>query len=67
MNGIGHPLFAVASGGYFPGLITSPLIGVAGVVLWGRLLRATAERLGDSASAECVLYHGERNARGQHL
>ncbi len=43
LNGIAHPIMAVASGGYFPGLVTSPIIGVAGVVLWQRLLRATSE------------------------
>lgn len=41
LNGIAHPLLAAAVGGYFPGLITSPLIGVAGLLLWQRLHRAT--------------------------
>jgi hypothetical protein len=27
-NGIVHPLLAVAVGGYFPGLITSPIVGI---------------------------------------
>lgn len=40
-NGIGHPLLAVAAGGYFPGLLTSPLIGGASVWLWLRLQGAT--------------------------
>ena len=43
LNGIAHPLMAVASAGYFPGLITSPFVGVAAVVLYQRLHRATAE------------------------
>lgn len=43
LNGIAHPMMAIASGGYFPGLVTSPIIGVAGVVLWQRLLRATSQ------------------------
>lgn len=43
LNGVAHPMMALASGGYFPGLITSPLIGIAGVVLLRRLSRATAE------------------------
>jgi hypothetical protein len=30
-NGIVHPLLAVAVGGYFPGLITSPIVGIIGV------------------------------------
>ena len=34
-------LLAVASGGYFPGLVTSPFIGVASAFLWIRLRRAT--------------------------
>ena len=41
-NGIGHPLLAVLSGGYFPGLVTSPLVGIAGVLLW-RSLNAITE------------------------
>ena len=36
LNGIAHPMMAIASGGYFPGLITSPGIGLAGVILWRR-------------------------------
>ena len=41
LNGVAHPMMALASGGYFPGLITSPLIGAAGVILWQRLRGAT--------------------------
>ncbi len=41
LNLAGHPLLAVAAGGYFPGLVTSPLIGAAGVWLWRRLETAT--------------------------
>lgn len=43
LNGIAHPMMAVSSGGYFPGLITSPLVGIAGVILWQRLQAATSE------------------------
>ena len=43
LNGVAHPLTALASSGYFPGLITSPFIGVAGVILWQRLGRATSK------------------------
>lgn len=41
LNGIAHPLLAVTVGGYFPGLLSSPVIGVAGIYLWRRLGRAT--------------------------
>lgn len=41
LNGIAHPLMAVVAGGYFPGLITSPFIGLASVWLWRRLCAAT--------------------------
>jgi len=41
INGIAHPLLALAAGGYFPGLVSSLLIGVASVWLWLRLRRAT--------------------------
>ena len=40
-NGIAHPLLAVAAGGYFPGLVTSPFIAGASVWLWLRLREAT--------------------------
>lgn len=43
LNGVAHPMMALASGGYFPGLVTSPFIGIAGVILWQRLRRATSE------------------------
>lgn len=42
LNGIGHPAFAVAVGGYFPGLFTSPLIAGAAAWLAVRLVAATA-------------------------
>lgn len=42
LNGIAHPMMAIASGGYFPGLFSSPLIGIAGLVLWHRLRSATS-------------------------
>jgi hypothetical protein len=41
LNGVGHPLLSLARGGYFPGLITSPLVGVIGVLLGWRLLDFT--------------------------
>ncbi len=42
-NGVVHPLIAIRLGGYFPGLLTSPLVGVAGVVLLRRLAGVTRE------------------------
>jgi hypothetical protein len=41
INGIAHPLLAIAGGGYFPGLMSSVLIGAASVWLWIRLRTAT--------------------------
>lgn len=41
LNGFAHPLMAIATGGYFPGLLTSPLIAVAGARLWLGLNEAT--------------------------
>ena len=40
-NGIVHPLLALAVGGYFPGLITSPIVGIIGAVLLMRLWKLT--------------------------
>ena len=41
LNGIGHPLMAVAAGGYFPGLVSSPFVGLACIWLWLNLRAAT--------------------------
>jgi protein-S-isoprenylcysteine O-methyltransferase Ste14 len=43
-NGVAHPLLAIRAGGYFPGLITSPLLAVGGVLLWRRLMVMTESR-----------------------
>jgi hypothetical protein len=40
-NGVAHPLFALGVGGYFPGLVSAPVIGVLGVLLFRCLLRIT--------------------------
>lgn len=37
VNGVAHPLLALRYGEYFPGLFTSPLLGVAGIWLAIRL------------------------------
>jgi hypothetical protein len=53
VNGIAHPLMAVAAGRYFPGLVSSPLIGVASFWLWLQLRRATQARaMAPDASVE---------------
>lgn len=39
LNGIGHVAFAVAAGGYFPGLFTAPLLLACSAVLAARLAR----------------------------
>lgn len=43
LNGVAHPLLSLGTRGYFPGLVTSPVVGVAGVLLWSRLLPLTRE------------------------
>ena len=40
-NGVAHPVFALTTGGYFPGLFTSPLVGAAGFWLLRALLTFT--------------------------
>lgn len=42
LNGVAHPILAIAAGGYFPGLLSSPVIGIAGLILGQRLYRATS-------------------------
>jgi protein-S-isoprenylcysteine O-methyltransferase Ste14 len=43
-NGVAHPLLALRAGGYFPGLVTSPLLAVGGILLWRRLMTITDPR-----------------------
>ena len=43
-NGIAHPILALGARAYFPGLVTSPAVGIVGVLLWARLLAATQPR-----------------------
>ena len=40
-NVLWHPLLSLATGGYFPGLFTSPFVGGIGVVLFARLWTLT--------------------------
>ena len=42
LNGIGHPVLSIVSGGYFPGLWSSPFVGAAGFLLFRALSRLTA-------------------------
>ena len=37
LNLVIHPLLAIWAGGYFPGLVTSPVVGVVGVILTRKL------------------------------
>lgn len=41
VNGLAHPALSLRAGGYFPGLATSPLVGVLGILLLRRLGRIT--------------------------
>lgn len=41
-NGVGHPLLALLTGGYFPGVGTAPITGVVGAWLLFRLAGATS-------------------------
>jgi len=41
LNGVAHPTLSALTGGYFPGLVTSPVVGVRGVLLVRRLLLVT--------------------------
>jgi hypothetical protein len=42
LNALAHPLLALRSGGYFPGLWTAPFVGVLGIVMLRALRRVTA-------------------------
>lgn len=41
-NGLAHSVFSFIQGGYFPGLLSAPLVGIAGVWLLLRLAALTA-------------------------
>jgi len=41
LNGVAHPLLALAAGGYFPGLVSAPFVGAASIALGVRLSAAT--------------------------
>lgn len=41
-NLFAHPLLALVDGGYFPGLVTAPLVGVLGILAIRELVRVTA-------------------------
>jgi len=41
LNGIAHPLLSVWTGGYFPGIFTSPVAGIMGIVVTRNLLQST--------------------------
>jgi hypothetical protein len=43
-NAVWHPLLTLATGGYFPGLITSPFGGIVGALLLRRFAEAHLER-----------------------
>lgn len=42
-NAVAHPALSVVTGGYFPGLATSPIVGVAGWSLLRQLMLITQE------------------------
>ena len=44
LNALAHPLLSLRVAGYFPGLITSPLVGVIGIMLTRRLYATSAAR-----------------------
>jgi hypothetical protein len=46
-NGVAHPALALRTGEYFPGLFTSPVVGIAGVLLLKRLIAVTDHRQRD--------------------
>ena len=50
-NGVAHPLLSALTGGYFPGLFTSPLVGVVGFALVRQLLLVTGDRVLDPGAA----------------
>lgn len=50
LNVLLHPILALRAGGYFPGLLTAPLVGVLGVLSLRQLARVTAPETAASHS-----------------
>lgn len=50
-NGIVHPLLSLDVSGYFPGLWSSPFIGILGAKLFGSLISATGTRRKSNGAA----------------
>lgn len=50
-NLLAHPILAIVTGGYFPGVLTAPLVGVTGLLLTRRLFQATGDDLALGAAA----------------
>lgn len=42
VNGIAHPALSFVVGGYFPGLVSSPFVGVLGILIIRRLYHASS-------------------------
>ena len=42
LNLLAHPILALRAGGYFPGLLTAPLVGVFGILLLLELVKLTS-------------------------
>lgn len=42
VNAIAHPVLSLLVGGYFPGLISSPFVGVLGIILLRKLTKASS-------------------------
>lgn len=45
LNGVAHPILGFATGGYFPGLVTAPFSGLAGLFLVWKLARVPGARV----------------------
>lgn len=58
LNGVLHPLLALAAGTYFPGLVSSPFIGAASAWLCFRLLHASQPREMQSGRGDSATWHG---------
>jgi len=49
LNGVAHPVLALRARGYFPGLWTSTMAGIIGLILLRHLFRLTRRAPGDPA------------------
>lgn len=64
-NLVVHPVLSARTGGYFPGLLSSPLLGVLGLLLLRQLLGITARTIPERPPVQQAVAAGPPGRRGR--